>query len=129
MNLRFQGLKLSACINRTSLEIDTRELCRSVMNLSMKPALDEVGLAESAESLRDAGHDMCHVCCGDDVLQVLAIGLRKALGTNSAQDVDVERLKRSLRLAFEDADFRESALGAAISDWERRNQGYCVLRE
>ena len=129
LNLRFQGLKLSTCINRTSLEIDALELCRSVINLSMNSELDEVDLAESAESLRDDRHDMCHVCCGDDVLDVLAIALRKALGTNNAQDVDVERLKRSLRLAFEAADLRGSALGVAIGEWERRNQGYCVLRE
>ena len=129
LNLRFQGLKLSNCINRSSLEMDVLKLCRSVVNLTRNSELEEVDLANSVRNLRDGRHDMCHVCCGDDVLDVLAIGLRKALGTNKEQDVDVERLKRSLRLAFEAADLRGSALGVAIGQWERRNQGYCVLRE
>ena len=110
--------------------MDTAELCRSVMNLSKRMELDETELNKSVEGLmRDARHDMCHVCCGDDVLKVLSIGLRKALGTNDSRDVGFERLKQSLRLAFEDTDFRNSALGTAILDWERRNPGYCVLKE
>ena len=129
LRLKFQGLRLTSCIDRRSLLVDTVELCRSVMNLSMRTGLDETELSKAVEGLRDARHDMCHVCCGDDVLKVLSIGLRTALGTNDSREVSVERLKQSLRLAFEDADFRNSALGTAILDWERRNPGYCVLKE
>ena len=129
LRLKFQGLRLTSCIDRRSLSVDTVELCRCVMNLSIRTGLDETELSKAVEGLRDARHDMCHVCCGDDVLKVLSIGLRTALGTNDSRDVSVERLKQSLRLAFEDADFRNSALGTAILDWERRNPGYCVLKE
>ena len=130
LRLRFQGLRLTSCLDRRSLAVDTAELCRSVMNLSMRTELDETELNKAVESLmRDARHDVRHVCCGDDVLKVLSIGLRAALGTNDSKDVGVERLKQSLRLAFEDTDFRNSVLGTAILDWERRNPGYCVLKE
>lgn len=130
LRLRFQGLKLTSCLDRRSLAVDTAKLCRSVMNLSMRTELDETELNKAVESLmRDARHDMRHACCGDDVLKVLSIGLRAALGTNDSKDVGIERLKQSLRLAFEDTDFRNSALGTAILDWERRNPGYCVLKE
>ena len=129
LRLRFQGLKLTSCIDRRSLAVDTAKLCRSVMNLSMRTDLDETELNRAVEDLKDVRHDMCHVCCGDDVLKVLSIGLRTALGTNDSRDVNVERLKQSLRLAFEDSDFRNSALGTAIRDWELRNPGYCVLKQ
>ena len=128
LHLKFQGLRLASCIDRDSLRVNTVELCQSVKNLSMRPDLDEIELDRAARELMDARHNLCHVCCGDDVLQVLSIGLRKVLGTNDAGDVGVERLRQSLRLAFEDADFRSSALGAAIADWERRNPEYCVLK-
>lgn len=130
LRLKFQGLNLTTCLDRRSLAMDTAELCRSVMNLSKRTELDETELNKSVEGLMmDARHDMCHVCCGDDVLKVLSIGLRTALGTNDSRDVGFERLKQSLRLAFEDTDFRNSALGTAILGWERRNPGYCVLKE
>ena len=130
LRLKFQGLKLTSCLDRHSLAMDTAALCRSVMHLSKRTELDETELNKSVEGLmRNARHDMCHVCCGDDVLNVLSIGLRKALGTNDSQEVGVKQLKRSLRLAFEDTDFRNSALRTAILDWERRNPGYCVLKE
>ena len=128
LGLKFQGLRLASCIDRGSLRVDTVELCRNVKSLSMRPDLDETELDRAAQGLMDVRHNLCHVCCGDDVLQVLSIGLRKVLGTNDAGDVGVDRLRQSLRLAFEDADFRRSALGAAISDWERRNPEYCVLK-
>lgn len=129
LGLKFQGLKLAPCIDRRTLRMDTMELCRRVIHLSMQAGLDEAELSNAAENLRDDRHDMCHVCCGEDVMDVLSIGLRTSLGTNHQKHVGVELLKQSLRLAFDDTDFRSSALGMAIVEWERRNLGYCVLKK
>ena len=128
LDLTFQGLKLAAFVDRGSLAIDGERLCKSVVALSKATRISEAELKQRAEDLRDDGHDLCHVCCGDDALGVLSISLRKALGTNRAQDVGVDRLRQSLRLAFEGADFRESSLGVAIAKWEERNPGFCVLK-
>ena len=128
LNVRFQGLKLTQCIDRDSLRIDPVQLCQTVINLSQRLEMDAHELAETARSLKDSGHDMGHVCCGDDAVQILSIGLRKVLGTNKAQCVSMERLKQSLRLAFEDVDFRSSTVGASIKEWESRNPEYSVLK-
>ena len=128
LDLTFQGLDLRRAVSRETLVIDSIALARSVKNLSGKPQLDERALNGAAEGLRDAGHDLCQVCCGDDALQILSIGLRKLLGTNKAQDVSVDRLRQALRLAFEDVDFRNSGLGVSTREWESSNVGYCVIR-
>ena len=128
LGLKFQGLKLTSCVNRDSLQIDRNKLSQNVINLSKTPELSASQLLEAADALTNTRHDLCHVCCGDDAVQVLSIGLRQLFGTNRAKDVTVERLKQSLRLAFEEADFRRSALGRSIGDWERRNRGYGVVR-
>ena len=127
LGLKFHGLNLASCVDRNSLEIDPIKLCRQVKNLSKRPEVDELELHNKMEALRDRHHDKYHVCCGDDVLQILSVGLRKVLGTNSAQIIDVEQLKQKLRLAFEDADFKASVLGAAIRGWESRNTPFRVL--
>lgn len=128
LGLRFQGMRWASCIDRSSLVIDMVEFCRNVINVSQAPELEPEELFGDTENLRDPGHDLCQVCCGDDVLHVLSIALRKVLGTNNSGDVTVERLKQVLRLTFEEADLRSSALGTGINDWESRNPGYRVLR-
>ena len=128
LGLRFQGLNLALCVDRNSLRIDLIKLCRKVKHLSNKWDLDELELVEAVEAMTITHHNRCHVCCGDDVLQVLSIGLRKALGTKPSQIVKVDRLKEALRLAFDDADFETSFLGAAFRDWESRNPEFRVLK-
>ena len=128
LGLRFQGLNLASCVDRNSLEVDLITLCRNVKNLSREFKLDELKLVEAVEALTVTHHDRYHVCCGDDVLQVLSIGLRKVLGTKPAQIVSVVRLKETLRLAFDDADFETSFLGAAFRGWEIRNPEFRILK-
>ena len=127
LGLTFQGLKLAACVDRQTLEVDSLEVCRKVKNLSRRSELDEAQLDEAAAALSRRRHDIRHVCCGDDAMQILSVGLRRVIGTNRAQHVSVERLRSALRLAFEDADLELSALGEAIWSWECRNPGFRVL--
>lgn len=128
LNLRFQGLNLARYVDKTSLHIDMVRVCRAVIGLTAHTELNEREICEAARSLRNCDHDIGHVCCGDDVIQVLSVGLRKILGTNQAQDVRADRLRHSLRLAFEDVDFKHSAIGLSIRAWERRNLGYDILK-
>ena len=128
LGLRFQGLDLALCVDRNSLELDSIKLCRHIKNLSKKPELDELELLQEIQALKDPRHDMYHVCCGDDVVQILSIGLRKVLGTNSGRIANAEKIKQALRLAFEDADFESSVLGASIRGWESRNAAFRVLK-
>lgn len=128
LDLKFQGFNLSLCISKDSLALDVRRLCRDVKNRSGRPELDEEELKRRIEDLEDVQHDVRQVCCGDDVMQVLSVGLRKMFGTGQTQDVRVERLKQSLRLAFEDVDFRDSEVARSIREWQGRNPGFLVLK-
>lgn len=128
LGLRFQGLNLAKCTDRRTLELDPVEMCRRVKNLSQRPGLDEFELAEAARALSSTDHDRRHVCCGDDAIGMLLVGLRSRFGTKQGRKVSVEGLRRELRLALDDADFDASALGTAIRDWERRNPEFRVLK-
>ena len=61
------------------------------------------------------------------MVEILSLGLRKALGTNSAQRVKPDTVRKCLRLAFQSSDLMASRLGRDLRDWEARNAGYRVL--
>lgn len=51
-------------------------------------------------------HDDWCTGCGHDVIGILSIGLRKAIGSSTAGAVSPDILERSLRLAYERAYFQ-----------------------
>ncbi len=127
LGLKFEGLNLSACVDSRRLAIDHQELVQQVKNNSQRPDLDSAELQRAIRELEHPDHDPWHVCSGEDLVGILSIGLRRTIGTNSAQAVRIEEIKRSLRLAYDEADFLVSHLAQAIRAWEERNTPFRVL--
>jgi hypothetical protein len=46
------------------------------------------------QAVKKDNHDPWHVCCGHDLIQVLSVGLHKAIGTWSTNDVKPDVLER-----------------------------------
>lgn len=84
--------------------------------------LIEVGLLDKEED-----HDPWQVCCGHDLVKILSLGLRKAIGSNKATDVEPNSLERNLRLAYEEIYFQDTKLYALIRTWESKHQPFRVL--
>ena len=68
------------------------------------------------------------VCCGDDVVSILSLGLRKVFGTNDAGPVSSDLLEQSLRLAYSESEFEDTRTRQELLDWAGRNQGFSVVR-
>jgi hypothetical protein len=128
LNLRFQGLNYAICVDPQSLEVDHPALVQEAKNRSQRPDLSSAELETAIRSLEGTIDDPWQVCTGEDMVSILAIGLRRPLGTNSAQIVNSEVLRRSLRLAYGDNEFNGSQLAEALRDWEHRNPNFRVLR-
>jgi predicted ATP-binding protein involved in virulence len=64
---------------------------------------------------------------GHDLVNILSMALRKAIGSQSAAAVEVEVMERALRLAYEGMDFASSELYRALREWEQRNNPFRVL--
>jgi hypothetical protein len=77
--------------------------------------------------MEDPTHDPWQLCNGHDLVEVLSIGLRRAIGSQSAAAVRVEEIERALRLAYESVDFAASALYRTIREWEQRNHPFRIL--
>ena len=128
LNLRFQGLNYSACVNQQSLEINCAALIGAVKNRSQRPELLSDELDAAIRTLESLGYDPWQLCSGDDLVSILAVGLRRTLGTNSTGTVSDEVLRRSLRLAYHDNEFSNSQLAVRFREWEVLNPGYRILR-
>jgi len=128
LNLRFQGLNYPACVNLRSLEINRLSLAQEVQNRSQRPELLPTALEAAIQTVEGTVDDPWQVCSGDDLIAILALGLRRAWGTNPATTTKLDELRRSLRLAYGDDEFTNSQLAEALREWETRNPPFRILR-
>jgi Protein of unknown function (DUF4435) len=123
-NLTFSDLKFSKFIDEKTLQIDELALIQEVKNKSQALSLKTEDLQQRIADEKNKGFNPWQVCCGHDLVEILALGLRKAIGTMS---VDSDSLERSLRLAYEEVYFWKTQLWVNIRQWESNNQPFQVL--
>ena len=127
LNLTFHGLRYGSCIEVATLKLDVFCLIREVQNRSQRPDLQSQDVASDIDIIQGSVEDHWLVCYGADMVEILAVGLRRTLGTNSAQAVAPEVVRMCLRLAFQWADLNDSRLGRDLRAWEANNPKFSVL--
>jgi len=127
LGLTFENIAFAQFVDRDTLSVDTSQMIRTVKNKSQRHDLVETILQHAIDGVADDTHDRWDVCCGHDLICILSVGLRKALGSNSARDVEPELLEKSLRLAYEAVYFLETHLFESLRAWEAANQPFRVF--
>jgi hypothetical protein len=97
-----------------TLTVNRSKLVLTVKNHSQRLDLDTNELELAILEMEGLKHDPWQLCNGHDLVGVLSIGLRRALGSQSAAVVGVEDMERALRLAYDAVDFAASALYRAF---------------
>lgn len=127
LGLTFEDLSFKRFIDEASLKPNLEGMLKTIQNKSSPEAkaktknLDD--LKARILALQQQEHDPWQVCCGHHLVAILALALRKAIGSNDAKDVDPETvLDRSLRLAYEQVYFQQTHLYAALQAWHDRVQ-------
>jgi len=128
LNLKFEGITYSKFIDEKTLLIDELKLIKEVKNKSQAFSLKDEELQQQILSHKSKNYDPWQVCCGHHLVEILSVGLCKALGTNNTSDVETNSLERSLRLAYEEVYFRTTQIYSEIRVWESKNQPFRVLR-
>ncbi len=128
LNLTFEGITFSKFINDQTIQIDEVKLIRELKNKSQAFSLKDEDLQQRLMAEKSNNHDPWQVCCGHHLVEILSLGLRKAIGSNKAADVEPNSLERNLRLAYEEVFFRDTKLYLDIRIWESNNQPFKVLR-
>jgi hypothetical protein len=126
LNLTFSDLKFSKFIDDKTLQMNELDLIQEVKNKSQAFSFKTEDLQQRIATEKNKGFNPWQVCCGHDLVEMLALGLRKTIGTMS---VDSDSLERSLRLAYEEVYFRKTQLWANIRQWESNNQSFQVLSQ
>jgi hypothetical protein len=119
LNLSFEGLHFSRFIDIKSLVVDETALRQEIRNNSQAWQISD-------QQLTDAGwppkqnHDPWYLCCGHDLVELLAFALRRAIG--SCQSFNSPHVSSALRLAYSRTDFSNSALYRSIRQLENHGQ-------
>lgn len=127
LGLKFDGLTFSNFVMRDSLRVDFKGLIREIKNHSHNCLFNDVWFEAEIELLKDRTHDPWHISCGHDMIEMLSFALRRTLVAKSANDVDTNRLARSLRMAYEKYHFQQSDLFQSLKSWEEKSKFFKLL--
>lgn len=128
LNLTFDGIVFSRFIDEQKLQINEAKFIQEVKNKSQAFALRNEDLQQRLTNQRKDNHDPWQVCCGHDLVEILSLGLRRAIGSARASDVEPSSLERSLRLAYEETYFCKTQIYLSVRLWESGNEPFKVLR-
>ena len=127
LGLKFDAIRYSKFIDLRSLKLDRHALIHEVKRRSQRGGLDCGTMLEEVRSSEGGLAGTWGLCCGDDLVWILGLGLRRLFGTNAGRRVSHEILTQSLRLAYGDSDFEGTGVYKELHEWARRNAGFRVL--
>ena len=127
LNLKFENLRFSEFIHRDSLEMNLTALITAVKNNSQRQDISSEALRAGIAELNDVTHNPWQLCNGHDLVGVFSFALRSSIGSERAANVRVENLTTSLRLAYNESDFSESAQYQRIREWELANAQFRIF--
>lgn len=121
LNLSFKNLDFHRFINQRTLGLDVVQMVSEVLDNSRNIRVSRKELVRVLSQEAERLDDIWKAARGHDTISILLIGLRKTFGGFNAQDLQEGELGGALRLAFSDADFRETALYRDTGEWASRN--------
>ena len=101
LNLTFDGIIFSKFVDDRTLQIDEFKLIQEVKNKSQAFALKGEDLQQRLTNQKSCNYDPWQVCCGHDLVEILSLGLRRAIGSARGSDIEPNSLERNLRLAYD----------------------------
>ncbi len=118
LSLKFEGLNLTKFIDRTTLALNFKVLIKTIKNNSSKHGLSEATVAKKRGELDLTKCSPWDICCGHDLVEILAFGFRRKFGT---RNISCDYLEATLRVGYELAYFKTSLLYKSIKTWEKTN--------
>jgi hypothetical protein len=127
IHLKFEGINFSKFVDEVTLKINEAKLIEEVKNKSQKPGINTAELQDRLEKQKNDSHDLWQICCGHDLISILAIGLRKAIGSKRSNETTVDSLELNLLLAYEQVYFQKTQLYGTIALWQTNHPTYQIL--
>ena len=121
LGLRFEDLRFARVIDKKTWTLIRDKVVDELQSHSQAGVLDADALNGDAEEVLSSEVDLWQLCCGHDMVAILAIGLQNVLGKRNPAEVKARVLEKDLRLAYETVYFASTELCRALRRWERHN--------
>ncbi len=129
LNLRFSGMNVANFIDRNSFQFNRTAFVNEIKNRSQRQNLEDSELLNAMTEIDAEGHESAQLSNGSDLIAILSYALRRTFGTNNASEVNEDKLRTSLRLAYHRSDFEKSELFSDIRRWEMESQSFRILHD
>ena len=117
-NLCFKDLDFRRFINPRTVECDIRALVNAVIDNTIVRKVEREALL--AAFCEEPDHDPWSIARGHDTVDVILCVLKGSIGAFNSRYLNEGELSGSLRLAFSDDDFEDTALYRSTEDWSGR---------
>ncbi|MCL5252971.1 MAG: DUF4435 domain-containing protein [Candidatus Thermoplasmatota archaeon] len=126
LSLDFKNLDFSTFIDKKSLNIDKDKVISTVISNTAGTRIDESRIKRDLVDILNEDHAREQLCCGHDLIAILAIGLRFTLG-NSRIHFTEPYIASDLRLSYPLEEIRRTELYGSLKEWEGTNQPFLLL--
>lgn len=128
LRLKFTDLKYDRTVNKSNLEVNITKLVRTIHESSAcNLAQDELHGIFNKVSTEQRKGDRSQLCCGDDIIAIICIGLRKVLGTLDKKIASRKIIASALRLSYDSKHLQATRLYACVRKWEEGNLPYKIF--
>lgn len=123
-NFKFEGIDFKKFVSKENLTIDIKKLISIVLANTKNPRFKIDAILKSYQSFckQNSAIDLFQLCCGHDFVELLSIGLRKALSSQTESQCECIQIEKNLRLAFESKHFIDTELYQKTKTWEQNNK-------
>ena len=116
----FDNLDIGKFIDKKSLVFSDLKCISHIRGIS--PKNKHIPNDMLANALAKSGNipeftDLCRLCCGHDLMEIMAIGLKSLWGSYSSKEISGSMIEESFRLAYSHEMFCISNLFRQIDDW------------
>ena len=118
LRLKFNGMRYNRFVDPSSLHVDIPNLVRAVTNNSQNTQIDIATAIADIELILQQGYADVEMCTGEDMVQLLSIGLRRRFGSVRNHNlVAPDEIRKFLRMGYHRSEFEASGLFASIQEW------------
>lgn len=130
LGFNFSMLDFSLFVDPHTLEVDIESLVKQVLIRSRKiNAFSVEALVYKIQEMLAKEEDLWQVCCGHDLIELLAIGFVNVFGDYNAKNLFAGQLEGSFRLAYTKSYFEMTQLYKNLLAWQKQNSHFTIFSE
>lgn len=110
-------------VNKNDLSFDFNKMLKTIENKSSKQNFfrDNKEYIEKLNNIQKEKYDLLEFCNGHDITNLLALALRKTIGSTTLKGIDIEN---QLIIAYRFDDFKKTNLYKKLLKWEQENTDF-----